>query len=82
MKRKMVFSLLIFLLLYSFTSLAADKYDTVILHGDVYDPASNKSLEKYNIGIKDDKISIITLDDIVGNTIIDASGKLVIPACI
>lgn len=82
MKRKMVFSLLIFLLLYSFTSLAADKYDTVILHGDVYDPASNKSLEKYNIGIKDDKISIITLDDIVGNTIIDASGKLVIPAFI
>lgn len=78
----MVFSLLIFLLLYSFTSLAADKYDTVILHGDVYDPASNKSLEKYNIGIKDDKISIITLDDIVGNTIIDASGKLVIPAFI
>lgn len=82
MKRKMVFSLLIFLLLYSFTSLAADKYDTVILHGDVYDPASNKSLEKYNIGIKDDKISIITLDDIIGNTIIDASGKLVIPAFI
>lgn len=82
MKRKMVFSLLIFLFLYSFTSLAADKYDTVILHGDVYDPASNKSLEKYNIGIKDDKISIITLDDIVGNTIIDASGKLVIPAFI
>nr|WP_075573532.1 stalk domain-containing protein [Ezakiella massiliensis] len=82
MKKKMVFSLLIFLLLYSFTSLAADKYDTVILHGDVYDPASNKSLEKYNIGIKDDKISIITLDDIVGNTIIDASGKLVIPAFI
>lgn len=82
MKRKMVFSLLIFLLLYSFTSLAADKYDTVILHGDVYDPASNKSLEKYNIGIKDDKISIITLDEIVGNTIIDASGKLVIPAFI
>lgn len=82
MKRKMVFSLLIFLLLYSFTSLAADKYDTVILHGDVYDPASNKSLEKYNIGIKDDKISIITLDDIVGNTTIDASGKLVIPAFI
>lgn len=78
----MVFSLLIFLLLYSFTSLAADKYDTVILHGDVYDPASNKSLEKYNIGIKDDKISIITLDDIIGNTIIDASGKLVIPAFI
>lgn len=82
MKRKIVFSLLIFLLLYSFTSLAADQYDTVILHGDVYDPASNRSLEKYNLGIKDDKISIITLDDIVGNTIIDASGKLVMPAFI
>lgn len=82
MKRKTVFSLLIFLLLYSFTSHAADQYDTVILHGDVYDPASNKSLEKYNIGIKDDKISIITLDDIVGNTIIDATGKLVVPAFI
>lgn len=82
MKRKIVFTLLILIIFSSFASFAADQYDTVVLHGDVYDPASNKFLEKYNIGIKDDKISIITLDDIVGNTIIDASGKLVMPGFI
>ena len=59
----------------------AQRYDTVILHGRVMDPASNTD-KTANVGIAKGKIAIITGRPITGARTIDASGLVVAPGFI
>jgi len=51
-------------------------YDVVIVNGRVMDPETNFD-EVRNVGIKDGKIEIITVEDIDGDEEIDATGHVV-----
>lgn len=56
-------------------------YDLVILNGKIFS-GSDGIIKKANIGITNDKISIITELPITGKKIIDASNKYVSPGFI
>lgn len=58
-----------------------DIYDLVIKNGMLADP-EKKSISLGNIGIKKDKISVITTNEISGNIEIDAKGNIVSPGFI
>ena len=62
-------------------SVAAETYDVVILNGRVMDPETNFDAVR-NVGVKDDKITVITKDEIQGNETIDAKGHVVSPGFI
>ena len=53
-------------------------YDLVILNGKVID-GSSKTAALLNLGIKDEKIAVITSEHIEGKKVIDAGGKYVVP---
>jgi N-acyl-D-amino-acid deacylase len=57
------------------------KYDVVIKNGTIIDPKRKKSTVA-NIGILNGKISIITREDINGDTELDVIGKIVCPGII
>jgi len=59
----------------------ARDYDVVILNGRVMDPETNFDAVR-NIGIKDDRIAVITKDEITGKETIDATGHVVAPGFI
>ncbi|MGM0380278.1 MAG: amidohydrolase family protein [Bacillota bacterium] len=56
--------------------------DLVIKNGIVVDPDKETIKFGYNVGIKDDKISVITKDDLKGKKEIDAYKKIVSPGFI
>lgn len=57
------------------------KYDLVILNGNVID-VINEKVERLNVGILKDKITIITADKITGEIVIDAENMHVSPGFI
>ena len=57
------------------------KYDVVIKNGTIIDPKKKKSTIA-NLGILNGKISIITREDINGDTELDVIGKIVCPGII
>ena len=57
------------------------KYDVVIKNGTIIDPKKKKSTIA-NLGILNGKISIITREDINGDTEVDVIGKIVCPGII
>jgi len=59
----------------------AQTYDLVINNGRVMDPET-KYDSVSNVGIKDDRIAVITTDNIKGKEIIDAKGLVVAPGFI
>lgn len=61
---------------------AENNYDLVITNANVYDPNSDTTLNRFNIGINSGKIAILTNRPIEGTTTIDATDKLVIPSFI
>ena len=73
----------LFLLLFLFIniSLSGQSYDLVILNGRVMDPETMFD-DIANVGIKNDKIAIITKQKIKGKETIDASGHVVSPGFI
>ncbi len=69
-------------LLIGFAAFAqAAQYDTVILNGRVMDPETNFDAVR-NVGIKGDRIAVITEEKITGKKTIDASGHAVVPGFI
>jgi N-acyl-D-aspartate/D-glutamate deacylase len=60
---------------------AQQVYDVVILGGRVIDPESGRD-EIANVGILENRIQAITVDDIRGRRTIDASGQIVAPGFI
>ena len=56
-------------------------YDVVILNGRVIDPETNLDAIR-NVGLRGDKIAVVTRKDINGRQIIDAAGKIVAPGFI
>ncbi len=63
------------------TSIAAEKYDLVILNGRVMDPETMFDAVR-NVGVKDGRIAVITRDAIRGKETIDAKGHVVAPGFI
>ena len=59
----------------------AQDYDLVILNGRVMDPETMLD-GQFNVGIKDERIAIITPGEITGETTIDATGHVVAPGFI
>lgn len=59
---------------------AAD-YDLVILNGRVMDPETGLDARR-NVGVKDGKIVVVTMDMIKGTEVIDATGHVVAPGFI
>ena len=57
------------------------KYDYVIKNGTIIDPKNKRSTVAH-IGISDGKISVITREEIIGDTILDVTGKIVCPGII
>lgn len=57
------------------------KYDYVIKNGTIIDPKNKRSTVAH-IGISNGKISEITREEIIGDTILDATGKIVCPGII
>lgn len=57
------------------------KYDYVIKNGTIIDP-KNKRSTVANMGISDGKISVITRENIDGENILNATGKIVCPGII
>ncbi len=72
--------LAIVMLCFSGTLMAQD-YDIVILNGRVMDPETDFDGIR-NVGIKGDRIAVITEDEISGKRTIDASGLVVAPGFI
>ncbi len=60
---------------------ASDGYEIVILNGRVVDPETGLDAIR-NVGIRDDKIAIVTEEAIEGATAIDATGQVVAPGFI
>jgi N-acyl-D-glutamate deacylase len=60
---------------------AAEDYDLVILNGRVMDPETKYDAVA-NVGVKNDRIAVITQDQISGKESIDATGKVVAPGFI
>ena len=58
-----------------------DPYDLVILDGRVFDPETGRD-EVANVGIRGDRIAVITTEGIVGRRTIDAAGLFVAPGFI
>lgn len=56
-------------------------YDMVILNGRVVDPETGLDAVR-NVGVSEDKISIVTEEAISGEVMIDASGRVVAPGFI
>ena len=59
-------------------AIAQERYDVVILGGRVMDPETGRD-EVANVGIRDGQVRAITVDDIRGRKVIDASGHIVAP---
>ena len=59
-------------------AIAQESYDVVILGGRVMDPETGRD-EVANVGIRDGQVRAITVDDIRGRKVIDASGHIVAP---
>jgi dihydroorotase len=59
-------------------AIAQERYDVVILGGRVMDPETGRD-EVANVGIRDGQVRAITVDDISGRKVIDASGHIVAP---
>ncbi|NPV44873.1 MAG: amidohydrolase family protein [Firmicutes bacterium] len=55
--------------------------DVVIKNGLVFDPRWEKP-QRLNVGLKGEKIAVITEKDLTGETVIDAGGKVVSPGFI
>ena len=62
-------------------ALAADEFDTVILHGDVIDPES-RTRRKRNLGLRGGRIVAISEKELRGKRTIDARGLVVAPGFI
>ena len=61
--------------------LAAQRYDVVIAHGRVVDPASGLDAVR-NVGIRGDRIAVISAAPLAGTRVIEANGLVVSPGFI
>ena len=81
MRIRFLISLLLMSLTLPAPVVAQQLYDVVILGGRVIDPETGRD-EIANVGILEDRIQAITVDDIRGRRTIDASGQIVAPGFI
>src|SRR4051794_32958003 len=76
----MIRTWLIFLLLPLLSAQSA-RYDLVITRGRVMDPESGLDAVR-DIGIRDGKIAAISQEQLTGNTVLQAAGRVVAPGFI
>lgn len=81
MNHRLIAAAALLLLVSALPTKAQDAYDVVILGGRVMDPETGRD-EIANVGIAGGQIRAITVDDITGRQIIDASGQIVAPGFI
>ena len=81
MNHRLIAAATLLLLVSTLPAKAQNAYDVVILGGRVMDPETGRD-EIANVGIADGQIRAITVDDITGRQIIDASGQIVAPGFI
>ncbi len=78
MKNMFLAPLLALFLLAPAAAGSQELYDVVIVGGRVMDPETGRD-ETANVGIVDGRIQAITVDDIQGRKVIDATGQIVAP---
>jgi N-acyl-D-aspartate/D-glutamate deacylase len=78
MNSRLLIGMIFVSLLLPAATMSQERYDVVIIGGRVMDPETGRD-EISNVGIVDGRIQAITIDDIQGRKVIDASGQIVAP---